>query len=307
MTFRSNPCLLFALALAYLLSAIAIAALLAYPVYQLIDLKVSFPRLVNRLGLGLLILGIFPLRKIIGLSAAEMGFPDDMRIFFKQLVHGFGIGLAILALVIFVLIALEVRTTTANPFDNANLFMRHLCGAFASGVLVALAEEPLFRGLLFGAATKYGKLLPAFFITAFFYAGLHFISGRGEVSVDQLHWLSGLELVPPALLRIFEPSNLDSFAALFVVSLFLTTVLSAKPRGIGYCIGLHASWVFLLKLTKRYTEVVPDSPWHFLVGSYDGIIGYLVALWLLLVTFAYQFRISRSRNAPPASCADEPA
>lgn len=290
---KYSPWLLFSWALGYLLSAILIAALIAYPVYRLIDLNIAFPRLINRLGLGLMIVGIFPACKVIGLSAREMGFPGNRSAFLSQLGKGFVLGTAILGIVVITLIALDVRSVAQSPFDVPDRFVRHLAGAVATGLIVSVFEESLFRGLLFGAVLKFGTTRAALLITAFFYAALHFISGRGQVPVEELRWTTGPALVPPALLQIFNPANLDSFLALFVVSLFLCAVRIETPRGIGYCIGLHASWVSILKLAKRYTEAVPDSPWHFLVGSYDGVIGYLVTVWLLIITVVYGHRIRK--------------
>lgn len=284
---------MFSLALFYLLGAILIAALLAYPVYNLIDLKLSFPRLVNRLGLGLLLVGILPVCKIAGLSAAEIGFPDNRSTLALQFCKGFLLGTAILGVVVIVLIALDVRTVSPSELSRSGRLGHNLIGALTTGLIVAILEETLFRGFLFGALIKYANIRSALWITAFYYAQLHFISGRGDVVPGELRWTSGLELVPAALLQSFNVANLDSFLALFVVSLFLSAVLIETPRGIGYCIGLHAAWVFILKLTKRYSEVVPDSPWSFLIGHYDGMIGYLVAFWLAAITLVYGYRIRK--------------
>lgn len=294
-----NP---FFIALVYLLTAIAIATLLAYPIYLLLDLNIKFPRLINRLTLGILIIGIYPVSKKIGLSAKEMGFAPRFPTLAVQFCKGFVLGTVILGIVVYVLIMLDVRTILQSEIDRPDRLVRNLVGATATGFIVSILEETLFRGLLFGACLKYGNIRSAFLITAFFYAGLHFIGGRGEIPTEELHWTTGFQLVPDALLQIFNLINIDSFLALFSVSLFLSAVLIETPRGIGYCIGLHAAWVFVLKLTKRYTEVVPDNSWKFLVGSYDGVIGYLVCTWLLLLTIFYGLRIRKNfkRTEPVA-------
>ncbi|MGH8499465.1 MAG: CPBP family intramembrane glutamic endopeptidase, partial [Methylococcales bacterium] len=206
------------------------------------------------------------------------------------------LGTAILGIVAVALIALDVRTVLQSEIDQSERLIHNLSGAIVTGLIVSVLEESLFRGLLFGALMKYGNIRSALLITAFFYAGLHFIGGRGDIPAEELRWTSGLELVPAALLQISSPANLDSFLALFVVSLFLCAVLIETPRGIGYCIGLHAAWVFILKLTKRYTAAVPDSPWGFLVGHYDGVIGYLVLGWLGAITLVYCYRIRKKAD-----------
>ncbi|MGH8476403.1 MAG: CPBP family glutamic-type intramembrane protease [Methylococcales bacterium] len=296
MNSRYSPWIVCLLALAYLFGAVVAAALLAYPIHQWLDLNISFPRLVNRLGLGLLIIGIIPAFKTAGLTWADMGFPGRGSIFARQFSQGFLLGLAILGIVILTVIALGVRNLLPDEVERSERILKYLGGALATALGVSIVEESLFRGLLFGALTKYANARSALPITAFFYAELHFIGRRGEVAAEILHWTSGLELVPAALLQIFDPANLDSFLALFVVSLFLCAVRLETPLGIGYCIGLHTAWVFLLKLTKRYTALAPDSPWSFLVGTYDGVIGILVAFWLGLITIYYFYRIRKNQG-----------
>lgn len=289
-------------ALAYLLGAIALAALLAYPIDQAFELKLSLARLVNRLALLLLVIGILPASKLARLSWAEIGFPARSATFWRQFALGFLIGIAILSLVIVTLVAMDVRSIVSGEFDRIDRILKHFGGALASAMGASLVEETLFRGVLFGALIKYANLRSALTITAFFYAALHFLGGRGDIEIAELSWTSGLELLPDAWFRAFNSANLDSFVALLVVSVFLCAVRIENPRGIAYCMGLHTAWVFLIKLTKRYTAIEPDSPWNFLVGTYDGVIGILVATWLGWITLVYLFLIhKRSLRNSPAS------
>jgi membrane protease YdiL (CAAX protease family) len=286
---------LFLLPLSYLLTAIFFAALLAYPIYTLLDLNISFPRLVNRLGLGFLMLAIIPMAGRINLSLQEMGFAPDFSTILRQFSRGFLLGFLILGVITLVLLWLDIRIIRESEIARDRL-LYNLSSAIATGLIVSILEETLFRGLLFRALFRWGDLRSAVLITAFFYAGLHFVGGRGSGPAEEICWTTGLQLVPVALLQIFDPSNLDSFLALFAVSVFLTTVLIERPNGIGYCIGLHAAWVFILKLTKRYTEVTADSPLGFLVGSHDGVTGILVFAWLSVLTLIYWLQIRRKQG-----------
>jgi hypothetical protein len=56
--------------------------------------------------------------------------------------------------------------------------------------------------------------------------------------------------------------------------------------GLGYCYGLHAGWVFVIKTAKALTMAVPDSPRAFLVGDYDRFVGYLSAAWTFVLIAA---------------------
>ncbi len=293
---KASPILLTLVPLFYLLTAIVIAALIAYPASQLLNADFGLARIINRITLGLLVLGILPMRRWLGLSALEMGFSMRMKSFAGQLIKGFALGLVILGIVIMTLIALKVRTVIPALIDLPGKLSHELFASLRTGIIVAFLEETLFRGLLFGALLKYGTIRSAVLITAVFYASLHFIHGRGVVVPDKIEWSSGISIVPDALIELFNAANFDSFLALFFVSIFLTCARLGTTAGIGYCIGLHASWVFILRLTKTFTAVSPNSDWGFLIGQYDGVIGYLVAGWLFTCSAWFFLFVFPKRN-----------
>ncbi len=278
---KASPVLLTLVPLIYLLTAIGVAALAAYPISQWLSADFGLARIINRITLGLLVLGILPMRRWLDLSAFEMGFTMRMTTFAVQLTKGFALGLIILGIVITTLIALKVRIVLPALIDLPGKLSHELYASLRTGIIVAFLEETLFRGLLFGALLKYGSIRSAVLITAVFYASLHFIHGRGVSVPEKIEWTSGISMIPDALSELFNVTNFDSFLALFFVSVFLTSVRLGTTAGIGYCIGLHAGWVFILRLTKTFTAVSPNTEWGFLIGQYDGVIGYLVAGWLL--------------------------
>ncbi len=215
----------------------------------------------------------------VGISFEEMGFSLQLARFSRQLLAGFLIGLVILGIAIITLMYLKVRTVVPAVINLPGKLSHELLASLRTGLIVGFLEESLFRGLLFGALLKYGSTASALMITGIFYASLHFIHGRHLATSTQLDWTSGVSMVPDALIELFNTTHFDSFLALFFVSIFLSCVRLHNPIGLGYCIGLHASWVFLLRLTKSFTEPTPSEDWGFLVGTYDGIIGYLTGTW----------------------------
>lgn len=289
--------MLFIWPLLYLLTAIYIAALVAYPVSQLLDANFGLARIINRITLGLLVLGILPVKKWLGMSFEGMGFSLQLADFSRQLLAGFMIGLLILGIAISTLIYLKVRTVVPAVINLPGKLSHEFYASLRTGLIVGLLEETLFRGLLFGALLKYGSTASALTITAFFYASLHFIHGRNVPAPTHLDWTSGFSMVPDALIELFDTTHFDSFLALFFVSIFLSCVRLHKPIGLGYCIGLHASWVFLLRLTKSFTESTPSEHWGFLVGTYDGIIGYLTGTWLMILAAIFLIFIYPKRKA----------
>lgn len=283
-TLRTSFCYL--LPVSYLLLACCLAALIAYPVEKLFDPEMGFPRMINRIALGLLIAGIYPASRLLRLSASEMGFANRISSILLQFAIGFAVGLLILGLVVGVLIELQVRTVLPALLAIPGKLSHEIIAGTRSGILVAIAEETLFRGLLFGALLKYGSVRSAVLITAVLYSGLHFMGGHADPEYAPHSWYSGLLLVPAAFAEPFKLQHLDSLIALFTVSTFLTAVLLERRTGLGYCIGLHASWVAVLRVSRAFTEHAPAPYWGFLVGDYNGIIGILSAIWLGSLTLA---------------------
>jgi hypothetical protein len=76
---------------------------------------------------------------------------------------------------------------------------------------------------------------------------------------------------------VFQWKHLSSMAALFMVGVFLALVREHTGH-IAWGIGLHAGWVFVIQVTRRMTDGNPEAPAAFLVGTYDGIIGWLAAV-----------------------------
>ena len=59
-----------------------------------------------------------------------------------------------------------------------------------------------------------------------------------------------------------------------------------RTGGIAAGFGLHMGWVCVIKATNWSTVPAEDSRWSFLVGSFDGYTGWLVAGWAALMLLA---------------------
>ena len=237
------------------------------------------------------------MKQRLNLTLSDMGFDRNISTIAKQIATGFVFGLAILGIVVAVLVLLDVRIVLYYLIELPGKLSHEIIASIRSSILVAIAEETLFRGLLFAALLKYGSVPSAVVITGLFYAGLHFMGGHGSAGQEPSSLFSVFQLIPHALSQVFLAENFDSLLALFTVSLFLTTILLVKPSGIGYCIGLHASWVGVIRLTKAFSALAPNDPnWGFLVGSYNGIIGYLAAIWLATLTVIFWAFANNRKN-----------
>ncbi len=163
-----------------------------------------------------------------------------------------------------------------------------LVKALFAGLLIGLIEETLFRGALFSVLQEALNVTGTIVFTAFLYAAVHFIRPRIEIPFDDVGWFSGFTVLSGSFSSYWNLGFLDSFLALLGAGIFLALV-RFKTGHIGYCVGIHAGWVLSIKLTKQLTQPNYDSDLAFLVGYYDGIIGYLALGWLAVASLMYYF------------------
>lgn len=284
--------------LAYLFGCALLAALAAYPVFTLTGGDDdSFRSLVSRGGQVFLLLGLFVVAKRLGLSWAGLGFH---RTFPRQWAVGFVVGVLMLGLHGVGLIVLDIRAFNGGGLPGASRLLAVLGKALATGVAVALLEELIFRGVLFAAVRKFSGAAAAVAVSAFYYAGIHFLRSRWTGDPADIGWGTGFRVAADgfAHLAALPP---DAFLALFAAGILLGLVRAAFPRGLGICMGLHAGWVFVIKTLKPLTHVVPESSWAFLVGSYDRIIGYLSAGWIGVLILVFLLAVRRGSSGKPGA------
>ncbi|HEU0224143.1 MAG TPA: CPBP family glutamic-type intramembrane protease [Steroidobacteraceae bacterium] len=278
-------------ALAWFVAAVAgtlvLAALLGYPVWRLtqaLGADWPFHKVTSRLWQLLLLGGIVLAVRRLGLgSRADWGYGQPRAQFLRHAGAGLAIGLATMLPMSLAMTALGILEPGAD-LDAVSL-LRYLAAGAAIGIAVAAVEETFFRGLMYRGITRESGLAAAVGGTALFYSAIHFLA-RARIGHDQIGWGSGFELMGVALSRFAQPASIaDAFVTLALVGVLLA-LLRHRTGGIAAGIGLHTGWICVIKATKWSTTPAPDSPWSFLVGSFDGYTGWLVAGWAALLLLA---------------------
>ena len=277
-------------ALLYVVGALALGALLSYPLYLLLSpvAELPFHRVVSRAVLvtGLIALPIFAVH--LGVASREaLGYGLPARPFISRLLAGWLLGSITLLPLVVVLVALQVRVPAPEPVLWSTEIL-HIAGrGLASGLLIGLVEETLFRGGLYAAVARRHPVTQAVVWSSLLYAALHFVK-PAAFSGEALSWTSGLVLLVRGLARFAEPGVMaDSFVALFMAGVLLALVRRDSGH-LAYCIGVHAGWVMVIRVTKHFTDRSAEAPLSCLVGSYDGVIGWLAAAWLGVLCLAYE-------------------
>lgn len=262
------------------------ASVIAYSSILVFGDAVSFRTVFKRSTQFFLVFSIFPLSYLLKLNRFDIGFSSG-RSLLKQLIQGFGLGFITLFPILSVFFALDVHSVDETKPWTAIWIGTKLGGEFLLAVLIAVVEEPIFRGILLTGFGKPFSRIMAIAFSAFFYAALHFLNSNIEIPTQEVRLLSGFILLDDAIAQWFNPNYLTPFFSLFAVGVFLGTLKTQIPAGLGLCIGCHAAWVWQIKLSKHFFNVNQDSSYIYLISSYDGVIGPMVTVWLTLATLFF--------------------
>ena len=276
--------------LLWLIGLVIIASILAYGSLLLLGDVLPVAKLISKITLGLLVISVFPLRRYLKLSWQDLGF-TPWRPFLRQLRSGLLLGLWTLAPVMIGLYLLDVQVWDYSRAWTLTKVAEKIALALFFALLIGLGEELLFRGLLMAALRQKMAVIVAMLVSSGYYAFLHFLKPSTQVAYSDLSLGSVWQLIPEAFANWLNPEIYTALTALLAVGLFLSVIRTRVRHSLGMCIGCHAGWVWQIKVCKDLFELNHQSSYLYLVSSYDGVIGPLVTVWLmvamlLLIVFA---------------------
>ncbi len=248
----------------------------------------KFPKYVTRAMLVVALVLIWPLVNWLGIrSRLELGIERDPR-WRLRFALGLAKGSVGLALVGVLLVALGF-SNWRDPLP-----WHRLPEAAATGITVALIEEWVFRGIIFGLVRRSQPWPKALVLVSLVFAVLHFVRAPLVApQVDDVRWWSGLALVPAHFWQFGEPTLLiGSLPTYFLVGATLAYTV-VQTKSLAFAIGLHAGWVFALRgfgfLSRRAGEPTVWLGRDLISGIIPAL---LVALtWFLLVQMFRRRRI----------------
>lgn len=284
--------------LVYLALVASVAALIAYGIHLVTFGTLNFSLVVSRGAQVVLLLTLIPLSRALGLAWHDIGLPRLGAAFWRQLLAGLGIGIAILSLHVLVMLHWHVFKPTPDVRPTLGDLSTAVPAALGSGLLVAGMEELIFRGVMLAVLARYGRPAFAVAVTAAYYAILHFVKNDLRPAGADVHWHSGFAILADGIDYLSTQTQIDALLALFAAGLFLATIRLIRADTLPLCIGIHAGWVLVIKLARRYTNPDPHLPLSFLVSPYDQIIGYAAAGWITLPLAVAVYLAWRRRRAP---------
>jgi uncharacterized protein len=291
-----------ALFFGYLFLCLAAAALLTVPLMETGWVDYPPERVMGRLAQVLILLGIWPL--LLRLQLAErsaLGYGVQRPLFLRALGIGWVLGALILMGLVLVLLGLGVRVPDPDP-GSWSWIAAKTTQALLGGLLIGVIEETFFRGALFVAIRRREGLASAVLWSSALYAVLHVMKPGALPPEASFGWGGSWTMFQGVFLDAFQWRHLDTILALLMVGIFLALVRE-RTGHIGWCIGLHAGWVFVIQVGRRLTDGNPSSELAFLAGDYDGVVGWLSLAWIGVLTAGYWRwggrRPTPSRPPPP--------
>jgi membrane protease YdiL (CAAX protease family) len=277
----------FALFVALLAGSLLLAAALTYPAWLLVGTVSVEPvhRVMNRLAMLIALVGLIVLTRRLGLAnRPALGYGLPRVEFFRQLGIGWAAGIGLMLPLVALLLSLDVRQI--KPGLDGDLLPLVL-GGIVSGFAVAFIEETFFRGVLFSAVARSSGTRAAIIAPTLLYAALHFLGGKLRVPPEEVRWIHGFEVLSRLFERYAQPLALvDSFLALVALGVLLSMV-RLRTGAIAGCIGLHAAGVCAIFVLRDTTAVNTNAPFAFIVGQYDGVIGWAAFVWFAAIVAAY--------------------
>ena len=278
----------FAWFLGLLLLALAVMAGLTYPVWQVLHPAFGFPfhRVADRLGMVTLAVGFFLVARRLRLAdRVSLGYGLPPRRFLREAALAFAIGV--------VLMGLDHRdhagpaAAAAAPgrgVDRGDPRQARRAGLLR-GIAVALIEETFLRGAMWTGIARESGAMTATILTSLVYALTHFVELLPH-SRNQISWHSGLDMLGGSFGAFARPLEVgDAYICLFAVGVVLATV-RMHTGNIAASLGLHAGWVWVITFVRETSIADPAMPLHGLLSHFDGVVGWLVCAWTVLVGFA---------------------
>jgi uncharacterized protein len=276
-------------ALSWFLVLIALAlgaiALFTYPAWLLLHPHFSFPfhRIGERIGMLAFLLGFVLLARRLGLAdRASLGYGLPRRAFVRELLAALLIGVLSMVAVVGLMSLLGLLDWSAARAAGAGVLLKLIVLRALSGLAVGFIEETALRGAMQTAIARESGNTVAVLITALIFAATHFFASY-HIAPQQVTPHSGFALLGGTLQAFAHPlSVLDAFLALTAVGVVLGLVRVATGN-IAACIGLHAGWVWVILVAHELSHPRREAPLGFLLSRFDGVTGWLVLAWTLLL------------------------
>lgn len=184
---------------------------------------------------------------------------------------------------------LDIRDFSFDFIINLDFFIYTFFLAILTSLLIGTIEELFFRGILVQESFHNMSILLIVITSSLIFSAFHFIK-IPEILDPNIRWDTGIMYLYDAIMGYNITLKVDAFVALFLFGIALS-IVKIRTKSIYYCIGLHACFVFLIKIYKQNSVVNFNSDYIHYISTYDHFIGLIAIFFLFLYVSAYMFYI----------------
>jgi len=225
--------------------------------------RAKLERFFNRGMMGAAILLLYPfVRSLKDDTRKEVKPPFSVRLNprwqgWKDMFMGFTFSAGYMC--VFFMLAHQLGWITLDSDYSPG---RAVLKAISPAIGASLIEEWLFRGVLFTLLLRSLSVRGTITGLSFFFAVVHFLKPYhgSETIADPGAWNSGFILLGQIGERFIHP---EDFIGVLMTLFLVGVVLGIARHKTGYLwmsIGLHAGWVFALKIYLRLTNNTGEAP-----------------------------------------------
>jgi len=189
----------------------------------------------------------------------------------------------------------NLKASAENGLQLAGLILTFS----VSGILVALIEETIFRGILFRVFARAWNAWTAALVISIVFASAHFV-GPGNAAFQGDSFLAiTLNLTLATLASFLPPVHaLVQFFNLALLGIVLC-VFVMRTKTIWMSVGAHAVWVLIIALHSHFTTLNPAAPPSIWLGKRNDFTDSLAAV-LAFAALILLARWSGKKNGRPA-------
>lgn len=249
--------------------------------------RIHFRRVVSRCVMIAAILLLVPILKRTGMASADgLGFRASSRTAVRHVLGGLLVGCASMS----ALYVIGLWTGVFLPGPHASVpatIVAKTAGYFVAALVIALLEEPFFRGFLFGATRRHASFWTAALITSVLFAVVHTPKPVAPPELDGTAWTAGFQLLPHLFAGVNKDQLVPTLLTLFVMGLVLCRTVE-RFGSVFPALGLHAGWVWSMRTAAALLMKNPSNPayvfWQspFVAKGYAGLA--MAVVFLVVVT-----------------------
>jgi uncharacterized protein len=220
--------------------------------------EVPFRRVFDRVLLVVAAVALWPLLRFSGVrSVSDLGY-GHTRGWWRSVLVGYAVGVVSLATAAgWLIVSGSRQLKPALPIVELTVLLLKCTG---TGLIVAVIEETFFRGGLQNLLTRASNYPVALLSTSAIYSAVHFLKpSTANLPAASVTWFTGFQYLGDVVIQSGRaPGVATGFVTLLLAGLILGR-LYHTTQSLYPAIGLHAGWVFTLKMYAGLTEARGDA------------------------------------------------